>query len=396
MFESLVIRNKRDFYTKKPIDLGFLAEAMLFYQSVTVIADKSILSQLIYDCGHEVLMELLENKFLKIEYLNNGLGINASNANTPAERLKPIVYGLPKLSLNVASTEICREYTGKSGKGRRISQRLLRNIEPISFDPHELPNEILTDFADSNFVEQSVIHIIKNFTPEYPNPDSIKFVVYKDNETLFTRTNINFEILNSFYHSRIPKTHSSLSSSYLLSHLFNLKGDNYFCTKYKSEITTDPVNAGINNIRYSDILYRHKVSQDGIRLFQDFVFENSKSIREVVNSGERTFKDLLELIEKAKKFKAWIAKKDPDKDLLKEYFKEVTAKSWIDKLPTKSVRWSIFSGIGLAIDALGASGLGTAGALAISAGDALVLDSILKGWKPNQFIEDDLKKFIKK
>ena len=264
----------------------------------------------------------------------------------------------------------------------------------MSFDPQYLPNEVLIDFTDSNYVEQSIIHLIKQYTPEYPNPDAVKFQLHRDGKSLLVNTNIDFVTLNKFYHARIPPTHSTLSPAYLLSHLFNLKSDIYFCTKFQSEITTDPINADIFNMKYADLLQRQKISEDAIRLFQNFLFEDAKAISEAINSGERTFKDLLQLIKRAKKFQKWLSGKEPDSDLLKEYYKEITADSWVDRLSIKIARWSLFTGIGLAIDMLGGGGLGTASGIAISIGDAFILDSIIGGWKPNQFINNELKKFV--
>ncbi len=395
MFESIIIRNKRNPDTDKPIDLGFLAEALIFYQSVKVIADKAILKQLIHECGHEILLELIENGYLTIQYLDNGLAIQTQNTNTPNELHHPIVYSLPKLALDIVAPELFIEYTGKSGKGRRISQRFLRNVSSLSFDPHYLPDEVLIDYSDSNYVEQSIIHLVKNYTPEYPNPEKIKFRLYRDGKSLSVNTNIDFVMLNKFYHLRIPPEHSSISPAYLLSHLFNLRGDIYFCTTFKSEITTDPINTGIFNLKYADLLQRQKISEDALRLFQNFLFEDAKAVCAAINRGERTFKDLLELISKAKKFQKWLAGKEPDSNLLKEYYKEVTAGSWVDKLPAKTARWSLFTGVGIVLDALGGGGIGTATGLAISAGDAFILDSIVRGWKPNQFVDDDLKIFVK-
>ena len=65
--------------------------------------------------------------------------------------------------------------------------------------------------------------------------------------------------------------------------------------------------------------------------------------------------------------------------------------TWVEKLPAKRTRWSIFTGIGLGIDALGAGGLGTAASVAVSAVDAFLVDKLTKGWKPHQFVEKDLK-----
>jgi len=70
MFESIIIRNNRNPFESKPKNLSFLAEALIFYQSVKIIADRAILNQLIKECGHETLLDLIENKYLTIEYLN--------------------------------------------------------------------------------------------------------------------------------------------------------------------------------------------------------------------------------------------------------------------------------------------------------------------------------------
>jgi len=77
--------------------------------------------------------------------------------------------------------------------------------------------------------------------------------------------------------------------------------------------------------------------------------------------------------------------------IVRAYYQETVKESWVEKLPGKSTRWSIFTGIGLGLDALGASGLGTAAGVAESAVDSFVLDKLIKGWKPHQFVEKDLK-----
>ena len=47
MFEMICIRRQHPFELSEPLDLGFLAEAMLFYQSVHLIADGSTITQLV-------------------------------------------------------------------------------------------------------------------------------------------------------------------------------------------------------------------------------------------------------------------------------------------------------------------------------------------------------------
>ena len=120
-----------------------------------------------------------------------------------------------------------------------------------------------------------------------------------------------------------------------------------------------------------------------------------KSIGEALKSGEIKFKDFLELLQKADKFREWLSKIEQDKNIVAEYYKAVTSGTWVDKLPSKSVRFAIFTGAGLLLDAAIPTGLGTALGTALGAGDTFLLDKLIKGWKPNQFI-DDLKEELSK
>jgi hypothetical protein len=103
----------------------------------------------------------------------------------------------------------------------------------------------------------------------------------------------------------------------------------------------------------------------------------------------------LELLNKAKKFKDWLDRYDNDSSLAKEYLHETTRASWLETLPTKSVRWVVFNGIGVIVDILGGGGLGTTASLATSAFDSFIFDKLAKGWKPNQFIQNDLERFLR-
>jgi hypothetical protein len=73
MLESVCIRRQRPLSKLGPLDLSFLAEAMVFYQSVHVIAGIDIVSQLVSECGPALLNELIEEGFLKISYLEKRL-----------------------------------------------------------------------------------------------------------------------------------------------------------------------------------------------------------------------------------------------------------------------------------------------------------------------------------
>ena len=66
-------------------------------------------------------------------------------------------------------------------------------------------------------------------------------------------------------------------------------------------------------------------------------------------------------------------------DLTKAHYKEVTKRSWIDKLPSKTVRWAMFTGVGLAVDIVGSGGIATTIGVSLSALDGFLLERLIKG-----------------
>jgi hypothetical protein len=119
------------------------------------------------------------------------------------------------------------------------------------------------------------------------------------------------------------------------------------------------------------------------------------AIAQAVNNRQRSFADVLELVQQAQKFKDWLRKQGPSADLSEEYCREVSRLDWADKLPPKAVRWLLVNVAGLAIGAVSSPTAAVLTSLGISAADAFFLDKLLRGWRPNQFIEGPLKSFIR-
>jgi len=65
VFESICYRRQNN--SSKPIDIGFLAETMLFYDNVHLIAEYAMLEQLVSYCGPDLLFEFIDDGFLRIK-----------------------------------------------------------------------------------------------------------------------------------------------------------------------------------------------------------------------------------------------------------------------------------------------------------------------------------------
>lgn len=112
---------------------------------------------------------------------------------------------------------------------------------------------------------------------------------------------------------------------------------------------------------------------------------DSRSLAEVIDSGERTFGEFLLLLDRAARFKDWLKKANPDEGLIRSYVAQLSSESWIQRLPAKSLRYVLT----LALDATNP----VAGAVAGFA-DSFIVEKLLQGWRPNHFVASRLRPFI--
>jgi hypothetical protein len=232
---------------------------------------------------------------------------------------------------------------------------------------------------------------LKYRTPGYELPPHIDLNIINEGGNFIFRSNLDLKNAAKFYTRRHE---SSFGMATLLTDIMAIRENLFFCARFPSELATDPVYGRIVQNRISEILRRTTASAEDRSVFHRLVFDGGRSVREAINSGRRNFKDLLVMLEKAEKFKKWLHTLEADEDLVREYFKEATSSTWIEKLPGKTMRWAVFTGLGVGIDALGAGGAGTAFGIGLGALDQFVLDKMLRGWKPNQFIDNTLQEFV--
>jgi len=393
MFESIsfAAQNKQ---SDNPIDIGWLVECMLFYENTTVIANSAILRQLIIFFGVDRIIELIEEGLLNIAYRESSEGI-VTNTENGIQLHSVIGYSSPAIELQNVIRKICIEATGKPGKGKRIARRIENKIKTIQHENIILKNT-QESFLNQDYIEFAAKQVIKNLVPEYKKVDNITFNTEKIQDRFKVTNNINFAVLNEIYHKYVPSSHSTISEAYILSHVLNAESELYFSSNNSSELAISHLSSKLIEQKVCSILEKSRSSEKQLSKFQSFVFNDSKILREAVNDNKVDIDDLIDVLKNANKFRNWIAGIDPKKDLIKSYYSKVTEKTFIDKLPGKITRWSIFTGTGIAADIVVTGGIGTTSGIALGAFDTFCLDKLISGWKPNQFIEGEVKELIEK
>ncbi len=390
MFKNIcIIPNEQSF----PTDIGFIAENLLYYENVNVIAESNTLPVLINNCGVDVLIELLTNRNLKIFVRDSLLAIESHQH--PYGNLNDVaLVSSPTLTKEEHIFRGLFASTGRRGYSKRTAQRILPFIESINYE-NSIPELVRTDLKDKDYIKQVIIDTIKYYNPEITiRAEEFDYKFEKiENKYLFY-SNLDYAEINK----RIPNNPDGkiINPTSLMLNITETRGDMHLSSLLNAEIATTAIHSELMKIKFHEIYKKTSKSTSDLFQFNDFTLANGHAIRETINDGDKNFEDFFKVLDKAEKFKDWLKNIDDDKNIVREYYEAVSKETWIDKLPGKSFRWSFFTGAGLLLDALATGGIGTAVGLGLSAGDAFLLDKVAKGWKPSVFIDKNLKPFIEK
>lgn len=387
MFESILFRRQAAGPLGAPVDIGSILESLLFYGNTRVVADRSTIEPLVVGLGIDNFQRLVSEGLLKVSYLENWSAI-ATDTRDGEQLHSPIYFSSPNHVFQDVLKKVCSEAVGKDGKGRRLARRLEKDIQVVNYDGG-IVEGVRGAFSNGDYVNIAVKRVLKGLVPEY-GCSNVEFELRQKDGCYIVESNLDFYRLNLLFKSRYKSADYIMTPAYFLNFLMDAECDIYFSASYSSELATNLIGSEIISERVSYMVNSRVRSAEKISQFQSVVFPDGRSLRESVNSGRVTVAELIPLIEKAGKFKGWIAGKPFDANLLGEYHRAVSEKSILEKLPGKSVRWAVFTGAGIAADLAFAGGVGTLAGIALGSFDTFVLDKVAGGWKPNQFIEKNV------
>lgn len=394
MFESVSFA--RDGIIGGSVDFGQLAEALVFYQEVHFLADQETFAALVRTCGSDVVLELCQMGNLKIHYSENTTAVGTHDISTPLERHGLVTIKAQGQNFLNHATKFLEEFCGPSGRG---FNKTLRSFQKV-VTPFEYPKSTLerlqSDLTERDYIRATVRGLLSALVPEYIQPDPLLFdIIVGDAGEFRVETNIDFVEANVSYHKRVSAKDASLSSAFILACLLSTRSNLEMASGLSSDLALGPMSSVVSANRLASLVNIHDKNQQAIERFAELVVNDSRAIAQAVNNRQRTFVDVLRLVQQGAKFKDWLRKQGTSTDLNQEYCREVSRVDWAEKLPPKSVRWLLINLAGWAIGAAVSPTIAPLTALGISAADMFLLDKLLKGWRPNQFIEGPLKKFIK-
>lgn len=399
MFDSIAVHQNAPFRTR--IDLGELAETMLFYSRVHLLLNESTLTELVQRIGLDTLLAIAENRFAEIVLFRNGAATHTSTRGALQvhdfivwERAKGPSQS--RTRLDVVHESFLRA-TGKKRQSRKAAYRFLEAATVTSVNADVPDDRGISEFArldivDRDYLRRGVAALLEYLTGQLPDP-GWRFDVTRTESGLLVNSNLDFGRLTRQLRAK-HHTDSDLTLALLLDFFNQARLDLFQAARLQSELLTSSISSMLIRNRLTtaiNLVATNRLSE--VEMFQDMVLEGRR-IADAVRSGHKSIDQVLRLVERARLFRSWLSDRPPEGELLREYYQAVTASSWAEKLPNKHLRFAVFTAVGVAVDIAIPTGLGTAVGAGLGAMDTYVVDRIGRGWKPNQFVDRELLPFV--
>lgn len=393
MFDHIVMRRS---VGGQSISAGEIAEALLFYQKVQLVIDRRTLHGLIKQIGMPQLLTLLRRPDFSAVYCEEGIGTHTETIGV----LKIHNYIAMTVAGDPAVGEIktvveriafdLRKFGLSSAEAKRSAKAFLDLVPVRKFSGNHfirdgVTNAATSDTLDLEYSRQAIKKVLEIIPGGYSTGPNFKFDVIETDLGLNLFTNIDFKEINRRRHLLTP-AQEPITEATLLTGILEARADLALASFYGGDFVTSAINSSIIQVRHAELLRRSEINTSSLQNFSEVVIPDTKSVAEVIDSGERSFSEFLILLDKASRFKIWAKGINPDEGLVRSYMQEVSSEGWMQRTPQKTMRYVISTAVGATHPVIG---------LIAGFTDTFLLDKLLSGWKPNHFINTRLKPFVK-
>ena len=163
MFKRICVRQNDQTFTA---DIGFVAESLLYYKQVILIAGQQTLPTLLKHGDIGIIQELLSSKLLRICVCEDMLGVGSQN--NAAGKTEHVVTSFTSDSLKAENYlfETLYRSNERRGYSKRIIQRILPFVESISYNK-DIGEMVREDLNEHSYTKSAICDMIKYYAPNY-------------------------------------------------------------------------------------------------------------------------------------------------------------------------------------------------------------------------------------
>ncbi len=400
MFDKVTIHRGT---SKEKFNLGLLAELMLFYQDVSLILDRGSLTLLLNTLSPDTILRLTREHGVKFSYHREMFGLLTNTINgIPANNFGAFTFGgsakKKVVSVNQEIEETVRRVLGISSQTRKFVKEFVAHVSReviAATDLDDLKEFAKTDLLNLKYSKYAMLDAMSHLVPSVPvDPEWRVTATDLGRAGFIMDSNIDFGFLDEEYRKVPGQEKGSLNLELLATYIFDTRAEAYFASRDMSAYVCNPIYSKLMQRKFLDLIRLREKDVRETDLFQEMLLPNGRTIAEVINSGEAKFEDILPIISNATKFKNWLNGRAANASLLNDYFNEVSSETWLQTIPGKTLRWLTTGGLCLVAGTVFSDAVGALAGLGIGAADTFLVEKLIKGWKPDQFVDGTLVPFV--
>ena len=394
MFEHIVLRRAND---DLPVSAGQVAEALLYYRKLHLFIDRATLFNLIKQIGPDLILVVLRRPEVTAVYCEELLGTRTDSIGV-SQRHDFVSMRLagdkdvgelkdPKARLQ---HELVRQGM-KSTTAKQFVKRFfsLVPMKPISGEIYLKGGVVAAakrDLLDTNYAKAAIRRAVTLVPGGYDIGEALEFNVVDTSGGVFVFTNVDFDRIN-LTRSTLSTPLEQITLAHLLTKILDARADIALASYYGGDFVTSEATSAIVQVRHAELMRRASLNLEERSRFVEIVLSGAPTLGEVIDSGQRSFREFLDFLDRSDRFKSWMGQVNPDEGLITTYIKDVSAKGWIESLEGKTLRYLMTSVLG-AISPVVSIVSGIA--------DAFLIDKLAQGWRPNHFIDNRYAPFVGK
>ncbi|MEZ0610108.1 hypothetical protein ACAW74_16440 [Fibrella sp. WM1] len=396
MLESICIKSGPN---DNRIDFGFLCESILFYGKVRVIVDYRRLRYLFDRMSIRGLERLIKQGRIEVFIAEKHLGAMTFGENKSDKRYA--FESIQGVNDNYI-TELYKAFeltTKDIRKSIKLTNEFCEIVNPFNYssslieslnedlDNREYIINTMHSYISSNYPEVSIspFDININFTV-HPGEDVKKMAGFSK-ESISVESNLPIDKFLELDRRR-GYAGTDFYSGYFLS-LLETAGDIDTAAQYSSEIATREIYSNMIRFKVESLYMKNKKSTQELDAFNEYVIKNCHSVAQAINSYKLSFSKFMKILDTSDRFKGWLTESNDDIGLVAEYYKALsTDNSMFSSFPLKHMKFIFFAAAGFFLTPIQGIALGGL--------DSFFVDKIKNGWKPNQFVDNQLKPSLPK
>jgi hypothetical protein len=376
------------------LDKGSLCEALLFFGKGHLLIDMATLAAMVHADFLDILVVMLKEGYLTGNYSPQAAVLHSDNRGGISEHFFTVVkFGGDQRKPNMRNPELLEAQLARILEDKAKARKYYRILaDLITFDDlgdNDVPTLGRKDICDPDIAREVARMALLHYgVPEQEIKFSRVDVLPLDGFKFAIATDIDFARMRQF----LPEAdRATFSQNNLFPAISDARLDISLAARYNAAFVGNEMNEAIISMILQRSLGAQYDPEKSRRQIYDFISLAVPSVREVINSGERTPEEFIRLIQKAGAFQKWLSEQNPNADLIREMLREKANSGWLESLPVKAMRFGLFTGSGMIADFFAPGASVVTGAV-----DTFMVERLGKSWRPHYFVENDLRGFLDK